>query len=95
MAIDVCYLLCRYSRTTSPTLRTFIVVVILAVLIALPSVVIDRVVSFHRDHTVRNAVEWKTANNLTYPSITICNSKFFEKSRLQGTSRFILAFTIQ
>ncbi len=74
-----------YARTNSPLLRCVLLLASTAVISALVAVIIKQAVIYSRDDTVRNAVEWRTARAIAYPNITVCNAKFFEKTRLEGT----------
>jgi hypothetical protein len=34
--------------------------------------------------SLNKAVEWKRDSNLTYPNVTVCFAKFFDKKRMEG-----------
>lgn len=39
------------------------------------------------DVTVTDTLEWKTAANVRYPNITVCNKRYFSLRRLKGEVR--------
>ena len=40
-------------------------------------------VDFFRNTSYYSAMEWKEAENITYPNITVCNSAFFNRTYMK------------
>ncbi len=65
-------------------MRTLIALLSMVILVGLPLVVVTESLKYQRDDTILDAVEWKVATNITYPNITVCDAKFFERTLLEG-----------
>ncbi len=52
------------------------------------ALLVIQAVRFANDDTIMNTVEWKTADSIMYPNITVCNTKFFSPSRLESMQHF-------
>ncbi len=37
--------------------------------------------------SLSKSIEWKRDSNLTYPNMTVCFAKFFDKQQLEGKKR--------
>ena len=77
----ICY---RYNRTEKTWVRVLLMSAAFMVMLTLPVLFSVYMVSFVRDTTVVNKVEWGDAEAIAYPNITVCNAKYFNKELLRG-----------
>ena len=54
------------------------------ILIFLPVYVTVQMTEFAADDTEMTKIEFKTARTMDYPVITVCNSKIFDKRKMEG-----------
>ncbi len=63
-------------------LKALILVAAAVLMVGLPAALAIMLVNFLNDKTVTNKVEWKAHETMSYPNITVCNAKFFDKRLL-------------
>ena len=74
-----------YILAPSLLFRLFFVVFFLTFIVALPVYFTNEGFLLYNSRSLSKAIEWKRDSNLTYPNITVCFSKFFNKKRMEGS----------
>ncbi len=73
-----------FNRTDYKPLKTFIFVAMLALTIGMVVFMVIQFDDFLYDYSTSDTVSLKTASKIFYPNLTICNSRFFSKTRMEG-----------
>ena len=71
-----------YNRTGSMSVKTGILLMAFLVIFGLPVAVIVQSVAFYKSTSVHNDIEWRQADRINYPNITVCHSKYFDSRKL-------------
>jgi hypothetical protein len=64
--------------------RGFFVLFFLTFIIALPVYFTNEGFLLYNSRSLSKSIEWKRDSNLTYPNLTVCFAKFFDKKLLKG-----------
>lgn len=73
-----------YNLAPNLLFRLFFVFFFLTFIVALPVYFTNEGFLLYNSRSLSKAVEWKRDSNLTYPNITVCFAKFFDKKRMEG-----------
>ena len=73
-----------FGRTENHFLKAYIFSTSLAIVVALPAYLAYQLVLYNADVSVINAVEWRRAETVVYPNITVCHSKYFDVRKLDS-----------
>ena len=73
-----------YNRVENHCLRCLGFILSVMIILGLPMTLIHLVKQFLQTELISNFVEWKTAKNIYYPHITVCNPKYFDTRFLRS-----------
>ncbi len=77
-----------YTRTENRYFKGIILLTCVSVLLALPVVLVIKMVEFSSSSKQQIAVEWDRADVMPYPNITVCHPKYFDTRLMAGTYNF-------
>lgn len=77
-----------YNRVKNPTFRCILIILFGMVIIGLPVVMLVKLITMLRDPQVRNNIEFVNADNMTYPNLTVCHTRYFDKEAMKGVLYF-------
>ncbi len=55
-------------------------------MVALPVMLVQQMVGYATDTKVITAIEYRTAESLAFPNVTVCNAKFFDVRKFASES---------
>ena len=76
-------------RFNSYWLKRCVFFVFVCILLTLPTYLVIQLLAFAADKTQMTKVEWKKAEAMDYPVITICNAKLFDNRKMEGSFQLL------
>ena len=73
-----------YNRVKNPTFRGILVIMFGFVIIGLPVAMAVKLVAMLQNPQVQNNIEFVNVDNITYPNITVCHTRYFDKKIMEG-----------
>jgi hypothetical protein len=64
--------------------RGFFLLFFLTFVVTLPVYFTNEGFKLYNSPSLSKSIEWKRDSNLTYPNLTVCFAKFFDKKLLEG-----------
>ena len=81
-----------YNLAPNLLFRCFFIAFFLTFIIALPAFFINEGFVLYKSKYLSQSIELKKESNLTYPNVTVCYAKFFDKELMLGNWCVLLMF---